>query len=335
MLAGCGASPGAYVVFEGFRLPAVYVTDIRTVVVQPLVAERPRETRPVAGERSHEPAEAAKIAAELADALTSSGDYLAAPVGGAVTAAGGVFSEAERKLVVGARRSGLAEGIVLARLESFRLRYASMMRILTSDPDVKPTPFWALTGELKVRLRLVNLRSGLTVIDRTETAVVAREAAERANLPEAEAIVAGMRTEVVTRFRGLLASGRGSKRMMLRLRSGEVADLRAVELARAGRWREALDLWKDERRKLAAPDPAGRRRGGRGGRGVRAQTAIVESNIGVACEVLRLYDEARAHYRRAVALEPSERAHRKNLEMVEKMIATIEKRAEVASLRGR
>jgi len=329
MLAGCGAPPGAYVVFEGFRLPAVYVTDIRTVVVQPLVAERPRGERTGAGERSHDPAEAAKIAAELADALTSSGDYLAAPVGGAVTAAGGVFSEAERKLVAGARRSGLAEGIVLARLESFRLRYASMMRILTSDPDVKPTPFWAATGELRVRLRLVNLRSGLTVIDRTETAVVAREAAERADLPEAEALVARMRTEVVARFRGLLASGRGSKRMMLRLRSGEIGDLRAVELARAGRWREALDLWKDERRKLAAPDPAGRRRGG------RAQTAIVESNTGVACEVLRLYDEARAHYRRAVALEPSERAYRKSLEMVEKIIATIEKRAEVASLRGR
>jgi len=326
-LSGCGAAPGAYVVFEGFRLPAVYVTDIRTVVVQPLQAAAPAGGVANAGTRSHDPAEAAAIAAELADALTASSDYLAAPAGGAVAVAGGAFMEAERRLVTGARGSALAEGIVLARLESLRLDYEKkVMRLRHEVLGEAPTPSWSATGELRVRLRLVNLGTGLTVIDRTETAVVVREAPERAELPRAGVLIAGMRTEVVGRFRKLLASGRGPKRRMLGLRGGVVSDLRAVELARAGRWRESIALWKDEMKRQSAPV--------RRGRG-KSPAGMLENNLGIACEVLGLFDEARAHYRRAVALEPTQRACRRNLEVVEKIIATIEKRAEVASLRGR
>ena len=335
IISGCGAPPGAYVSFQGYRLPAVHVSDIRTVLVQavheappagaigaavaggPVVEADPgagpveARARAVRYVLHRDAASASAVAAGIARALDGTGDFLAAPAPGTVTIAGGLFSEAERASVREARAEGISEGLLLARLVSCRLDYEKRM---PEPPSERTGPYWHVSGEVKVRVRLANLRTGLTVLDRTVTATVAKEADARARLPRAEELFPVMRRRISSACRDLLASGREPKRMRLRGRPGVAGDLQAVNLARAGQWPEAMSYWKAEVGKMPS--------------------ALLENNLGVACEALGLQDEARGHYRKAVLIEPGQRAFRMNLESSENVIAILEKRAEVKGLRG-
>ncbi len=316
-IAGCAAPEGEYVVLRSRRLPAVHVFDMRTLVVQGLCGKPQAGARPSPGspDRSCDPSAARALGRDLASALSAGGDFLtvAAPT---VTAKTGGFMRAEADIIEGARKAGLADGMLLARLVSCRLDYRTerlsypLERGKVSHVDIHDA-----VGETRLRIRLVNLRNGITVLERTLAGSVAVEAAQKAELPGPAELYAEMRSQVVAEATRMLASSPEPRRAMLFPRPGIEKDP-AIRLARRGQWPEAMKHWK------ATQDESG-------------PAAAVENNLGVGFEAMGLLDEARRHYRRAVELDQSERYYHRQLETVAKLISLFEKRAEVQALKRR